>query len=107
MTTTEKLNAIADKCRALLMLAKKRTKIVKWIPKRNHERYKIVWIDKATGYSTCDLLPPDADFIAACAGAAESGWRTTLAAIAALDGMGARGAAVLGDAIIAAWEGLL
>ena len=65
MTTTEKLNAIADKCRALLAP------------------------NVAAGPKT------------------KAGWRTTLAAIAALDGMGARGAAVLGANIIAAWEGLL
>jgi hypothetical protein len=63
MNTTEKLDAIADKCRELLA--------------------------QNAGLKTA------------------AGWRTTLAAIAALDGMGARGAAVLGDAIIAAWEGLL
>jgi hypothetical protein len=62
----------------------------------------------------CDQYAPNAAFIAACAGAAEAGWRTTLAAIESVSLVN-RGASPsltqreeqLIAAIIAAWEGLL
>ncbi len=102
MNTTEKLNAIADKCRANLALAAKRTP-GNWIAEDN-------WVgkDHSAIATTCHYAhDADAAYIAACAGAAEAGWRTTLAAIAELYDMSEEGAYVLGANIIAAWEGLL
>jgi hypothetical protein len=63
MTTNEKLNAIADKCRALLSSNESET--------------------------------------------TRAGYRSTLAAITALEDMGEADADVLGANILAAWEGLL
>ena len=64
MTTTEKLQKIKAECERLLALAEKRTP-GKWFP---------------TGRTAC-YNANDAEFIAACAGLAEAGWKATIAAI--------------------------
>ena len=118
-TITEKLNAIAAKCRALLALAEKRTQ-GKWIHDKSSETIGDVTTENLDGIAQAQeriseagkgraaqniMRDKNAAYIAACAGAAEAGWRTTLAAITALDDMGE--ADVLGANIVAAWEGLL
>jgi hypothetical protein len=120
MNTTEKLNAIADKCRELLALAEKRTP-GKWEAK-NGENCSL-WI--GASMSIAAIIPTEsifcspqtsqnAAYIAACACAAEAGWRTTLAAIESVSLVN-RGSSPsltqreerLVNAIIAAWDGLL
>jgi len=82
MTREQKLEAIARRCRELLAIAEKRTQGA-W------------YVDYAQGVMAPNGSPisyihlaaastkpvPDAKFIASCAGAAEAGWRATLAAI--------------------------
>ena len=65
MTTTEHLQKIKAKCLALLAIAEKRTQ-GKW------GVMNCLWIAKDE---------QDAEFIAACAGPAEAGWKATVAAI--------------------------
>ena len=121
MTTTEKLNAIADKCRANLALAANRTP-GKWAfsPDYGDERNQPVhtdedkpWFLMQETYGSPEQKH-NAAFVAACACAAEAGWRTTLAAIESVSLVN-RGASPsltqreerLITAILAAWEGLL
>ena len=114
-TTTEKLNAIAAKCRANLALAEKRTP-GEWKRAGELATHIISDYSRNNGGMICDLpdtspdcdqYAPNAAYIAACAGAAEAGWRTTLAAIDALADMGEADAEALAANIIVAWEGLL
>jgi len=111
MTTTERLNAIAAKCRANLALAEERTP-GEW------EK------DTCCAIARCDGDDPDARrhidggfykivvegdpdscaYIAACAGAAEAGWRSTIAAIDALRDMGESDAEILAANILSAWQ---
>jgi|688.fasta_scaffold116963_3 hypothetical protein len=122
MTATEKLNAIAAKCRANLALAEQRTP-GEWRRAGELATHIISDCSRNNGGMICDLpdtspdcdqYAPNAAFIAACAGAAEAGWRTTLAAIESVSLVN-RGASPsltqreeqLIAAIIAAWEGLL
>ena len=63
MTLTSKLDNILAQCRAVLALADKATP-GPWKAKTNHPPYKIVWIKKSENYSTLELEPIDADFIA-------------------------------------------
>lgn len=106
MTTTEHLDGIVAKCRELLEIAERR-QIGKWIYERNE------WIHSDSSQPSAIALPQcsgTAQYIAACAGPAESGWRATIAAI---ESMQSRGELVandeeLCDSIVAAWpEGLL
>jgi hypothetical protein len=83
VTTEDHLSAIVAECRRLLALSAKRTP-GQWKSKLNHKPYKVVWINRDESYSTADLSPEDADYIAACAGRAEAGWRATIAAIEGL-----------------------
>jgi len=122
MTTTEKLNAIADKCRANLALAAKRTPR-EWKRAGELATHIISDCSRNNGGMICDLpdtspecdqYAPNAAFIAACAGAAEAGWRSTLAAIESVPLVN-RGASpsltqreeLLVAGILAAWEGML
>ena len=74
MTTTEHLARIAAKCRELLAIAEKRTP-GKWF---YHDGD--AWDqDGVTMISSRD--DGTSAYIAACAGPAESGWRSTIAAI--------------------------
>ena len=91
MTTTEHLNLIRAKCVELLAIAEKRTpgewSVVDISPSRHDvlkpSGGKIASIMR--GFDGCheyrEAAKPDARFIAACAGAAEAGWRSTIAAI--------------------------
>lgn len=96
MTTTEKLQRIRARCVKLLALAEKRTP-GKWF-------YYLEPRLPITG--ECDVRPDDAAYIAACAGAAEAGWRATIAAI---DSILRRGAeeGLESIEIRVAWEDLL
>ena len=115
MTTTEKLNTIAAKCRALLALAEKRTpgewmragELATHITSRFSRNRGNLICDLPDTSPDCDQYAPNAAFIAACAGAAEAGWRSTLLAIAALADMCDGDEDVISANIIAAWEGLL
>jgi hypothetical protein len=121
MTTTEKLNAVADKCRANLALAAKRTP-GEWIHDKSRESIGDVTTEDldciaqaqertseaGRGRAAQNIMrDKNAAYIAVCAGAAEAGWRTTLAAIDALADTGEADAEVLAANIIRAWDGLL
>ncbi len=106
MTPQEHLQKIIDKCRANLALAEKRTP-GKWKTDAHLPRLVTTNDDKLsiTYSETCDGLYPqredNAAFIAACAGAAEAGWRSTIAAIEYLSAL----CAVQGMHAVA-WDGL-
>ena len=86
MKTTEKLASIVAHCNANLALAAKRT----------HGKWA------AVSFARC-VKPDDAAYIAACTSAAESGWRSTIAAIDLCQRHGwVEGRFV--ETIIAAWE---
>lgn len=117
MTTTEKLTRIRARCVELLALAEKRTP-GKWIATTidpfghdYREPIRVMGEDTAIAThcgSTSFLRSHDAAYIAACAGAAEAGWKATIAAIDGLAGMLVCGvpnpqALALRDAILAAW----
>lgn len=89
MTTTEHLQKIKSKCEQLLAIAEKRTP-GKW------EFDGSKTLEHGTYIPECSCLTGgafacvndnaenrgnDADFITACAGPAEAGWRSTIAAI--------------------------
>lgn len=117
MTTNEKLERIAARCRELLALAENRTR-GKWTWNRDvltDEDGGIIC--DATTYSGEDFawMRNNAVFAGACAGPAEAGWRATLAAIATfsaqaevqkLVGITESSATDTINDIIAAWEGL-
>ena len=81
MTPEQHLNAIVAKCRANLALAEKRI-TGKWEAGNG-----AVWDNDAerAPQEVCEFVKDhDAAYIAACAGAAEAGWRSTIAAIDSL-----------------------
>lgn len=76
MTTIEHLQRIKAKCEQLRTIAEKRT----------HGRWKEdsateVWSEFSDWIADCMESEYDAAFIASCAGPAEAGWRSTIAAI--------------------------
>lgn len=95
MTPDQHLDLIAAKCRELLAIAEKRTPSpwpVEYIRRALRFADKnpmAAGLDDDDCYEGLDYAPDgtDAAFIAACAGPAEAGWRSTLAAI---DGLRAR-----------------
>ena len=121
-TTEQQLDAIAAQCKANLTLADK------WTP----GKWYITCMGRCSSYDfsvpeVCQLLPElvhwtdqqraNGDYIAACAGAAESGWRSTIAAIEGLqkiawvEASGNRDYSWTGEqafaaltAIVSAWE---
>jgi hypothetical protein len=118
MTTTEHLQKIKAKCEALLALAEKRT------PGRWNSIYCNVHCARNIDASTASCFPVDgiifddeaednATFIAACAGTAEAGWKSTISAIdSAIEMLSLfsnphayshRLASNMAEAIIAAW----
>lgn len=114
MTKTEHLERIKQKCLANLALAKKRTPGM-W-QENPSEVTNLHFVKCSAGNIGQRMWKTDADFIAACAGAAEAGWRSTIAAIemcAKLRGDGESGGIVarskiitvgfIETAIIAAW----
>lgn len=107
MTTTEHLQRIRARCVELLAIAEKRTP-GEW--KQGDDNHESIII-KGTGEHCYPLRwnngqgPDDARFIASCAGSAEAGWRSTIAAI---DGILSRSftpesSSFLERAILAAW----
>jgi hypothetical protein len=90
MTTQEKLGRIRTRCTELLALAEKRTPR-EW--KVCHGKHgTIIRLSKAAVGEpmdvcrawNCSRKDGNANFIAACSGNAEAGWRATIAAIASL-----------------------
>jgi len=83
MTTTEHLQLIKTECERLLAIAEKRTQ-GKWI---HREGFRMCLFSDALHqdpvlYGDEYVIDgTDADYIAACAGHAEAGWRSTIAAI--------------------------
>lgn len=74
------LNLIKTHLKALLANAEKRTP-GKW---ESEPQFKNeIWCDSEYICDCIDSAEPNAVFIASCAGNAEAGWRSTLAAIAA------------------------
>lgn len=99
MTTIEHLNKIKAKCEQLLAIAEKRTPG----PWHTHEMSSI-YVGNGSPASLWELvhsteklnnltqasqkrLRQNATFIASCAGSAEAGWRSTIAAIDGLEEM--------------------
>ena len=110
MKHDEKLQRIKVECQRLLALAEKRTP-GKWVSEysTNHKNGGIrAAFDHVFLFRGSYIDSEDADYIAACAGAAEAGWRATIAAIEAIQPFSAT---LLGEglaaAIITAWEGLV
>lgn len=139
MTTTEQLQKIKTECQRLLAIAEKRTAgkwgierttTTNWIgPMRRNGDGKISIIVCDTDRDRLkaeyiDKNDSDADFIAACAGPAEAGWRATIAAIDAIflilpqnengwvqsyirENDHAQEAERLASVILTAWEGIV
>lgn len=110
MTTSEHLNKIKAKCEQLLELAAKRTP-GKWIRISSLATHITCAASENAGNLVCDCpdsspnqdhFDRDAAFIASCAGPAEAGWRTTIAAIDELEAI--HEATPLGE--YAAWDAL-
>ena len=74
----ERLDAILAHCRACLALSEKRTQ-GKWETDVK-ARHPAIFTEEGD-FIGVDLEKHNASFIAACAGAAEAGWRSTIAAI--------------------------
>lgn len=123
MDKQEHLNRIKAKCLANLALAEKRTQ-GKWEWEAGMETERSPYIDLQCGDkvvlgprhdgnygSQLISTPTDRAFIAACAGPAEAGWRSTIIAIDALLEYESEGLIVGGTtltSILAAWpENLL
>jgi hypothetical protein len=92
MNTQEHLNRIKAKCQELLAIAEKRT-VGKWHIFEGDHKYPGIEADEVSiviyglkndGAGVRTGLN-DATFIASCAGAAEAGWRATVAAIDLLE----------------------
>lgn len=124
-TETEKPNLILAKCRENLALAEKRTP-GKWVITHREPGHSSRAPRNITGplgsafqpgvMRTCIAAPhrnDDADFIAACAGSAEAGWRSTIAAIEWLQSVEPdrivdfKNHQKLINNILSTWEGLL
>ena len=89
MTPTEHLERIKQKCLANLALAEKRTpgpwpqEYIRRVLRFADKNPSTTGIDDDDAYGDIRLAPTsaiDSAFIAACAGAAEAGWRSTIAA---------------------------
>jgi hypothetical protein len=119
MTTEEHLEKIVAKCRANLALAARRTP-GKWIHDKSRESIGDVTTEDRDGIAQAQerisvagkgrvaqnvMRDNNAAFIAACAGAAEAGWRATIAAVERLkpfSGHDTWAASILAD-ILSAW----
>jgi hypothetical protein len=82
MNTQEHLNRIKSKCQELLAIAENRT-AGKWITDSARGVMSEVtgWMPICYPFGDKETELKDATFIASCAGAAEAGWRATIAAI--------------------------
>jgi hypothetical protein len=102
MSTTEHLQLIKAECERLLAIAEKRTQ-GEWQVKINR-----AIANHHVQNTICGSFPwgsTDMDFIAACAGRAEAGWRATIAAVDAFEYIGnieAFGQPIL-ETFLAAW----
>ena len=110
MNTEEKLNKIKAECQRLLALAEKRTP-GKWSAGTLTE-YHMVYDEKLARHiarlNGLGHAEENAAYIAACAGAAEAGWRATIAAIDFAESMpGHIWRESLEALILTAWEGLV
>ena len=113
MSTQEHLNRIKAKCQELLAIAEKRT-AGKWcksktcvgIPAVMQDCRAVALMGIRSNGDALDLrnFECNAAFIASCAGAAEAGWRATIAAIEFAESMpGYMWRESLEALIIAAW----
>lgn len=114
MNTTEKLQAIRAKCVELLDIASKRTQGEWFKCNSSHTtRAPSIYIKPSFIRVAEADCSSDSAFIATCAGPAEAGWKSTIAAIDALEA--AHVALLDGDdtawngiaAILTAWEGIV
>ena len=109
MTTIKHLQKIKAECERLLALSEKRTQ-GKWnnyyhrAEIRDRFGQKIAKCDQ-TDRDRNNMCYPfsDGDYIAACAGAAEAGWRSTIAAIDCIEDMAEHIGNHQASLIIAAW----
>ncbi len=96
MNITEKLQKIKTKCQRLLALAKKRTP-GKWLWDGDASNTSNAFRESAAPWLVAGdisgpavisgdviCMKPNDEFIAACAGPSEAGWRATIAAIDAI-----------------------
>lgn len=107
MTTTEHLAKVRAKCVELLEIAEKRTP-GKW--KAGTKGFTIgglSYTPKHVGTLNVPVTETDLAFIAACAGPAEAGWRSTIAAIDWIQSIrhseGPKGTHELCNSILSAW----
>ncbi len=119
MNTREKLAAIRAKCVELLAIAEKRTpgewqkaKTCVGIPAVMESCQAVALMGIRRDGDDFDLLnhAANADFIAACAGPAEAGWRSTIATIDVILNRGGMPVpqsdlGIIVQDILAAWEG--
>jgi len=78
MTTTEHLQLIKSECERLLAIAEKRTQ-GEWYVSQYHTT--VYARGNRSSQIAINEYQPDCAYIAACAGRAEAGWRSTIAAI--------------------------
>jgi hypothetical protein len=76
ITTTEHLQLIKAECERLLAIAEKRTQ-GEW----ERDGYRVFQNGNEEPLCCLGICNTDGDYIAACAGRAEAGWRATIAAI--------------------------
>jgi len=92
MTTEEHLNLILTFCRSRLALAEKRTPGIFSVTTTQNQQpgypFAVIKFENAFSWNTVISAhvrsKEDAEFIAACAGAAEAGWCATIAAVIAI-----------------------
>jgi hypothetical protein len=111
MTQQEHLQRIRQRCVELLEIAEKRTPW-KWERASDCATHVVCRNSKNRGYMICDCTDSspncdhhqwDSTFIASCAGAAEAGWKATIAAIDWLDAMDWHTSERISEQLIAAW----
>ena len=90
MSTTEHLELILEFCRRNLAIAEKRTKGPWGLDHDDDSCFITVGTVNDLGFISNPVTTmhseSDAEFIATCAGAAESGWRATIVAIECING---------------------
>ena len=83
MNIQDRAALVLQQIDAALALADKATP-GPWPNKDNHKPYQVVWINRAEGYCTLELLAQDAAFIAA----SRNGWPASLRCLkTAIDGL--------------------
>ena len=112
MNNETRLNEILAICERNLALAERRTQ-EQWETDVK-AKHPAIFTEEGD-FIALDLDQHDASFIAACAGSAEAGWRSTIAAINGLRGIvtefhgpsSAQHAKEILQSIIKAWEGIV